>query len=291
MQSVAAALTMVRDDLFFLALWVAYYGGLLGRENCTVVNHGRSPEVAALAEGCNIIGLPAAPRSDFDVKRWRLLNHVLQGLRCYYDHVIVGDVDELVVVDPQHGGTLLDLLRRSPQRQVLTPVGLEVIHRRDREKDPIAGKVLGPRRHVRVAPHYAKPCILSSGVKIARGGHFSRSAQLNTPQGLYLLHLKFCDFDAYCDAMDRRNRIAEEIGGKPRDVAVGRHWFRERRGDDQAVFDGFADLEEKQGFDLEWVRRDMHDSWAPRGDTGFWEFARPDYQVQYRLPDRFSGIA
>ena len=30
----AAAVTMVRDDLFFLRAWLDHYGAMLGRENC-----------------------------------------------------------------------------------------------------------------------------------------------------------------------------------------------------------------------------------------------------------------
>ena len=37
-------------------------------------------------------------------------------------------------------------------------------------------------------------------------------------------------------------------------------------------------------------RRKMQRSFKPRGDTGFWEFARPDYNEQHELPDRFLGL-
>ena len=94
MQSTVAVVTMVRDDAFFLERWVGYYGGLFGRENCYVVNHGRGDEVARIAEGCNIFGIPGDPHPNFDMKRWRLLNNLVAGLRSYYKWVIVGDVDK-----------------------------------------------------------------------------------------------------------------------------------------------------------------------------------------------------
>ena len=68
----AAALTMVRDDTFYLKAWLRYYGGMFGRENCYIVNHGRGIEVAQLADGCNIIGIPGDPHPNFDMKRWRM---------------------------------------------------------------------------------------------------------------------------------------------------------------------------------------------------------------------------
>ncbi|MBN9889627.1 glycosyltransferase family 2 protein [Salipiger abyssi] len=290
MQSVAAAVTMVRDDAFFLKAWAGYYGRLLGRENCYVVNHGRGEEVARLAEGCNIIGIPGDPHANFDMKRWRLLNNLVAGLRSYYNHVIVGDIDELVALDPAEGVSLLDWLADKPLRRVLTPLGLEVIHRIDLEPEVLGDTILGPRRHVRLAPHYSKPCVVSLGTKIARGGHFTQASKLFTPDPLYLFHLKYCDLATYVETMNRRNRVTEEVGVGVKEAAIGRHWFAEARGEDRAVFEAFAGLEMQEGFDLGWVRKRMQRSWKPRGDTGFWQFDRPDYDLQYRLPERFFGL-
>ena len=207
-----------------------------------------------------------------------------------HDHVIVGDVDELVVVDPAAGVSLLDFLRDQPIRRVLTPVGLEVVHRVADEPAPIEDHILGPRRHVRLAPHYSKPCVVSQGVKIARGGHFTQADKLHTPDELLLLHLKFCDFDNYARVMDHRNAVTEAVGVGVRDASIGRHWFAEARGEDRAVFEGFAELEMQEGFDLGWVRKRMHRTWKARGETGYWQFDRPDHALQYRLPERFTGL-
>jgi Glycosyl transferase family 2 len=285
-----AVITMVRDDAFFLTAWLRHYGGMFGRENCYIINHGRGSQVAELAEGCNIVGIPGDPHKNFDMKRWRLLNNMVMALRCYYSHVIVGDVDELVVMDPESGTDLAGYLADAPERRVLTPLGLEVIHRVDIEAEQITDTILGPRRHVRPAPHYSKPCVVSAGTKIARGGHFTQYQKLHTPDHMYLLHLKFCDAQAYSEAMNRRNDVTAEIGANFKDASIGRHWFATERGEDGAVFDAFAELEMQDGFEMGPLRRKMHRTWRARGDTGFWEFARPEYKTQYKLPERFSGV-
>lgn len=289
MQTVAAV-TMVRDDAFFLKAWLRHYGEMFGRENCYVVNHGRGAQVAALAEGCNIIGIPGDPHKNFDVKRWGLLNNIVGGLRRYYRHVIVGDVDELVIRDPDAGGSLMAFLETAPEGRVLTPLGLEIIHRIDVEPDPIAEHIIGPRRHVRPAPHYSKPCIISAPVKIARGGHFTQSSKLFTPDDLYLMHLKFCDYDAYSAVMDHRNQVTADVQSSPKEAAIGRHWFAEARGNDRAVFEAFAALDMVDGFDMRPLRRKMHRTFKPRGETGYFQFDRPDYGTQYVLPERFVGV-
>lgn len=264
----AAAVTMVRDDLFFLRAWLDHYGAMLGRENCYIINHGYGAEVAELAQGCNIMGIPGDPHKNFDVKRWGMLNSLLGGLRKYFRHVIVGDVDELVVVDPAAGKNLLQYLEEAPEKQVLTPVGLEVIHRIDLEPEPITDRIIGPRRFVRPAPHYSKPCIVSAASKLSRGGHFAQHPKLHAPVELYLFHLKFCDLNQYAGAMDRRNAITAEMGDHIKGTAIGRHWFGAARGEDREMFEGFADLTLEEGFDLGFIRKRMHRSFRPRGDTG-----------------------
>lgn len=289
MQTVAAV-TMVRDDAFFLRAWLRHYGQMFGRENCYVINHGRGAEVAALAEGCNVIGIPGDLHKNFDVKRWGLINSLVGGLRRYYRHVIVGDVDELVVVDPEAGVDLREWLESAAENRVYTPVGLEVIHRIDCEPEPAEACILGPRRHVRLAPHYSKPCIVSTPAKLSRGGHFAQYPKLHAPDPLYLMHLKFCDFGTYAEVMDRRNAVTADVAGTVKDTAIGRHWFSQERGEDREVFEAFTTLEMQDGFDLAWVRRRMQRSFGPRGDTGYYAFKRPDYAQQYRLPERFNGL-
>ena len=285
-----AVVTLVRDDAFFLRAWLAHYGEMFGRQNCYVINHGYGDEVAELAKGCNIIGIPGDPHKNFDVKRWGLLNNLVGGLRKYYRHVIMGDVDELVIVDPRAQMNLLQFLEAAPEKGVLTPLGLELIHRVDIEHEVITDKIIGPRRYVRPAPHYSKPCIISAAAKIARGGHFTQYPKLHTPDDLYLLHLKFCDVDQYTGAMDRRNEITREMGDDIKGTSIGRHWFSEERGEDREMFEGFADLKLEEGFELGFMRKRMQRSFKARGETGFYEFNRPSFDTQYQLPERFVGV-
>jgi hypothetical protein len=286
----AAAVTMVRDDVFFLRAWLRHYGETLGRQNCYVINHGYGSQVAEIAQGCNIIGIPGDPHKNFDVKRWGLLNNLVGGLRKYYRHVIVGDVDELVVVDPGRGQNLLQYLEAAPEKRVLTPLGLEVIHRVDQEREPVGECILGPRRYVRPAPHYSKPCVVSSAVKLSRGGHFSQYPKLHTPDELYLFHLKFCDIEQYASAMDRRNAVTQAMGDDIKGTAIGRHWFAAARGEDREMFERFAALRLEDGFDLGFMRRRMHRTFKARGDTGYYEFNRREIDTQYKLPERFVGV-
>lgn len=290
MQSIACAITMVRDDSFFLKIWLDYYGRELGPENCYVINHGREAEVAELAAEANVIGIPGDTHRNFDGRRWRMLNGFVSGLRSYYKHVIVGDVDELVVMDPERNLSLLEFLDLRRPKRVFTPLGLEVIHRVDIEQQPINDRVLGPRRHIRLAPHYSKPCILSVNATISRGGHYTDYDQMLSPDPLYLFHLKYCDMTNYQEVLNRRNALVDDIGEQdPNAVGVGGHWFKSNRSEDRAVFEAFADYDMQEGFDMAPYREEMSRGFRPRPNTEFYEFPIKNRQTQFRVPDRFVG--
>jgi hypothetical protein len=290
MKGSPAAVTMVRDDLFFLRRWISHYGGLFGRENLYIVNHGHGAAVAAEAEGCNLVGIPQGDVSQFDKQRWRLLNGIVNGLLPYFTHVIVGDVDELVVLDPATGQDLAGWLAAQPRGSVLTPLCLELVHDRATETETIGPHILGPRRYARTLLKYCKPCVISTQTHLSRGGHFASEPRLSCPDPLYLFHLKYCDFATYSDTMTARNRVAAATGTQAAKSHVGRHWFAEFRGEDAAIFDSFARLPADDSFDFSALRQGMRNSFGPRGDSGFFQFDIRDRPNRHRIPDRFFGL-
>lgn len=253
-----AAVTIIQDDAFFLSLWLRHYESQIGRGNCYVISYGASQDQIDMALGCNITRLPVETTATGDRKPWKILRNFASALGFYHTHVIVGAVDELVLADPDSGGGLAHVLGNMAGGQVLTPLGLELIHRVDCEAEPIGDTLLGPRRHVRPAPGYSKPCVLSSPTSLSRGGRFGDNKVLKTPSELLLLRLRYCD-RSHSDQPD-------------------------------SLFDGFANLDMQAGFDLDPLRRRMHQTWERRGNTEFWQFAQPDHGTQYRLPDRFLGL-
>ncbi|MDG1066858.1 MAG: hypothetical protein P8P40_00570, partial [Sulfitobacter sp.] len=59
--------------------------------------------------------------------------------------------------------------------------------------------------------------------------------------------------------------------------------------EDRETFEAFAELKMQEGFDFAFMRKRMHRSFKARGDMGYFEFNRPDYDTQYELPERFIG--
>ncbi len=280
---------MVRDDETFLRIWAGHYGRLFGMRSLFVVSHGDSDMVRDTAAGANILPIPYEPDPRFDAKRWQLLNHIAQGLRLYHDRVIVGDVDEIVLADPAQG-TLAGILARHRKARALTPFGLELVHRPAEEPASFEAPILRARTHVRIAPLYAKPCLIRGDVRLSRGGHYATSPRLVMPAGLYLLHLKHADRALCAATADRRNATAAATGvARPRDAMIGRHWFAGSR-NDAADFAAIDAAEIRGGFGFAAERQAMAQSWAPRPGTPFFEFKLAEDPALYRLPERFRGL-
>jgi hypothetical protein len=287
MKQPAAVVTMVKDDYVFLRKWVAYYGGCFGRKALHVVNHGGDPEVDRIADGCNVIHIPGDFDGSFDAKRWRFLSNLTNALRSYYEFVICGDVDEYLVVDPQTGLTLPEFLRKRNGRMVLTPIGIEVVHRAGEEPEDIEPTILGARRFGRYSSLYCKPCATSTAIRFSRGGHYSDHAELKVFRNLYLFHMKYCDRPLTVETKRRRAALAESTldaaGNKTSKLSD--RWF----GEDAGELDTLAALPVRADFDLAPRVAEMEQSWGPR-EGGFFHFRKLVGNELYTIPDRFAGI-
>lgn len=284
-----AVVTICRDDKFLLERWISYYGSLFGRSSLYVISHGDTEMVRETAKGCNVFPVPDIETDKFTMLHWRTKNALLNGLRQWFEHVIVCDVDEFIVVDPASGLTLKTWLDTAPTRTVYTAFGLELVHLRSKEVEPVTSHIIGPRMYAQVALHYAKPCIISHPTHLGRGGHYAEYNKLNLPEFLYLFHMRYCDFDLYQTTLDRRNsfiEVQQAVGDQ--DLQTNPKWFKENR-KDQATFDAFEQRPIAKDFDLNHIRADMHASWSPRNDN-LWHFQRPEYDEVYKLPARFAGV-
>lgn len=290
MQSKVAVITTVRDDDFFLKKWVDYYGGFFGREALYVINHGNQDAVRQIAAGCNLFPIPDKDTSNFNIRRWRTQNGLLSALRQWYAHVIVCDVDEFIVVDPDTGHDLGSwLLNVAKGGRVRTALGLEILHLRDREPEGVEHAILGPRRHAQLNPWYSKPCVISHPARLSRGGHYATWDKLDAPDFLYLFHMKYCDFDLYVDMLDRRRDMVKAAGvTEMKEKKTKAVWFEETR-DDAAVFAPFEAREVDETWDFQEYRKYMRKTFTHRNNE-LYHFKRKGSDKLFKLPERFAGI-
>lgn len=96
-----AAITMARNDEFFLSRWVKYYGRELGIENLYIILDGTDQNAPKNAKGVNIIKIPHTEMSRAAGDKYRIgkISDLANDLFKKYDIVIGCDSDEFLIVE------------------------------------------------------------------------------------------------------------------------------------------------------------------------------------------------
>lgn len=290
-KSPLGVMTMVYQDYDLLRNWVGYYKKQVGLENLYVLSHGNDPEHRRIAAGANIINIPRDPSMfQLDRRRWFLNGQFTNGFLRYYNWMITGDVDEIVVLDPEQGSSLVEYLHRyeSPKApKSICPFGIEIVHNPEIETEALDDEqlILGKRRLFRLNANYAKPCIVRSDVNFTIGGHANNHQPRFLDDHLYLMHLRFYDFELSCGRLKGRAVLRKDIYDKP-DVKKKDSWAKS--------IDTYKRLacQEPQDTTIDFpeFRAAMRDKAQHLHDGKVTFFGGGRSKELYRLPERFTGI-
>ena len=197
-----AALTMARNDGFFLSRWLRYYAGELGAENLFVLLDGLDQELpdAERYPGVNVTSLPhpSLPRAKGDKYRIAQLNALAAKLLSDegYDIAIGTDCDEFIVVDPLLDQPLADYLSTTAFPIGLSPLGIDLGQRLPQEPTLAPGRsILAQRRYGVLSPRYTKASIKATPTPWGSGFHRFRQHGYTIAANLYLIHTGNCDLE------------------------------------------------------------------------------------------------
>jgi hypothetical protein len=211
-----AAVTMFYNEPEYLPIWLRYYASQLGRENCFLVDHGSDLPGARAHAGTNIFRLPRSPQDEN--QRVRAISTLVNYLLNYYDWVIYGDTDEIVVADPTQYNGLVDFCSRQ-RSGCISCVGLNLHHCPVDEPDfDVAKSVLEQRSWVRFVSPMCKPIITSDPVHWGRGFH-SASAPV-TFENVFLFHLRYFDLKIGLKRLGRTRNIERKT---EKDMLAAQH--------------------------------------------------------------------
>ena len=191
-----AAITMARDDEFFLSRWIAYYGKNFGTENLYILLDGDDQKIPANAGKAHITKLSHVPmsRSAGDKYRINKLSQLAHDLLKKYDIVIGCDTDEFLVVDPKTKQTLSQYLSNKKIYTSLSGLGLDVGQHLRKEKtlDKNA-PFLEQREYALLSTRYTKPVVINKPVVWGSGFHSIKRHNFHIDKNLYLLHFGAID--------------------------------------------------------------------------------------------------
>lgn len=194
-----AAITMARNDEFFLNRWIKYYGGELGEENLYIYLDGLDQKIPSGAGRANITKLPhkEEERQRGDKTRILLLSDLEKKLFADgYDIVIGCDCDEFLVVNPKLNMTLQQYLSGIHAHTTVSGLGLDV--GQDLNSEPaldMNAPFLTQRKYALLSTRYTKPVVLFRPATWGSGFHSVKGHNFHIDKNLYLLHFGSVDLD------------------------------------------------------------------------------------------------
>ncbi len=236
-----AAITMARNDTFFLSRWIEYYGKQFGAENLYIYLDGTDQEIPDNAGAAHVKKLPHTDmsRAAGDKYRIGLMSDLAAELLKTYDIVIGCDCDEFLMVDPACGVSLAEYLADKKINTTVSGLGLDVGQHMKYEKALDRTKpFLVQRSYALLSTRYTKPVVINRAVRWGSGFHSINGHNFHIDKNLYLLHFGAVDMDmllakAAARGADWVNHLRRRGNGTINDVsqrrARGEKWMQVAR--------------------------------------------------------------
>lgn len=193
-----AAITMARNDDFFLSRWIEYYGAQFGTENLYIYLDGLDQNIPENAGNAHITKLPHTDmsRSAGDKYRIEKISTLANKLLKTYDIIIGCDADEFLIVDPKINMSLHEYLSQKKINTTLSGLGLDVGQHLIQETSLDTSKpFLEQRGFALLSTRYTKPVIINRPVTWGSGFHRIKGHNFHIDKNLYLLHFGAIDMD------------------------------------------------------------------------------------------------
>ena len=271
------AVTMVRNDDFYLRKWVEYYGRELGRENLYILFDGTDQSVPDFCLGANTRMLERKQGSvvEGDRRRIGLLNGLAAELLERYDIVIGTDADEYIVADPAVSSSLADYLSSAESGPCLSPLGIDLGQKMGEEGDIDPDRpFLSQRRYGLIGTRYTKASIISGPVRWGMGFHRVKGHNFHIGKGLYLFHCGYFDMKRIQDRFSDKDRLADG-------------WERHMKKRSRTI--RVVTEKPARDFDL-WTARARRIQTLVRPPYAWNKPAMFNLDIVVRIPDRFKNI-
>ncbi len=198
-----AAITMARNDEFFLNRWIKYYGEQIGEKNLYIYLDGLDQETPRDAGNANITKLQHTDmsRSAGDKYRIKLLSDLAKKLFADGYEIVIGcDADEFLIVDPDVSASLAEYLSELDIKTTVSGLGLDVgQHLKHESALDINQPFLTQRRFAFLSSRYTKPVVINKPVQWGSGFHSIHGHNFHIDKNLYLLHFGAVDMNMLLD--------------------------------------------------------------------------------------------
>ena len=273
-----AALTMARNDDFYLRKWVEYYGSQLGRENLYIFLDGLDQVVGDYCAGTHAVAVEKIGSQVIEAEKGRL--RFLSGkaaelLAGGYDLVIGVDADEFIIADPKLGMSLPEYLSSLKIKDSISALGLDFGQKigeeeEIREDEPF----LHQRHYAQLGTRYTKPSIIAKPLVWGSGFHRIKGHNFHIAKDLYLFHFGYFDLA----------RIQARYTDKDRmDQGWGEHMHKRSR--------TIRLVTEKKALDFDrWTKFARRCQTVCRPPYAWNKPGMMELKIVVRIPDRFRDL-
>lgn len=207
------AITMVRNDEFYLRRWVEYYGTQLGRDNLRIYFDGEDQQVPSFCDGVYTELKPRIPGMVVKAEKERLSFLSYQAERLMkeegYDIVIGTDADEFLVVDPDTGKSLREYLASISINVSVSGLGVDVGQHLDLETAvDDSQSFLSQRSYAYLCSRYTKPSVIAAPVRWGSGFHRIKGHGYHIDRNLFLFHFGSIDLEMIKDRMTNSDLLS-----------------------------------------------------------------------------------
>ena len=206
------AITMIRNEEFFLPKWIEYYGNQLGEKNLYVYLDGADQSIPENNWEAHIIPCERIPGQVVSAEKRRLnllSTEAARLLKEGYDMVIGVDVDEFLVVDPTLNTTLEEYLSTIKCNPSVSGLGLDVGQHLGLETEIDGSRpFLNQRKYAVLSARYTKPSVISQPVQWGSGFHRVKGHNYRIDKNLYLFHFGCIDLKMIEDRFKDKDRLA-----------------------------------------------------------------------------------
>ena len=206
-----AAITMARNDEFFLTRWIEYYGREIGESNLYIYLDGVDQPIPANAGKANVIHRERVVEHVVAAEKRRLgfLSDVAAELLKTYDIIIGVDADEFLVVDPSCGKSLQTYLSEIDINPCVSGLGMDIGQHLNNEATLNYQKpFLKQREYAYLSTRYTKPSVISKPVRWGSGFHRVKGHNFRIDPNLYLFHFGSVDMEMIRMRFQDKDRMA-----------------------------------------------------------------------------------
>ena len=273
-----AALTMARNDDFYLRKWVEYYGGQLGRENLYIFLDGLDQVVGDYCAGTHAVAVEKIGSQVIEAEKGRL--RFLSGkaaelLAGGYDLVIGVDADEFIIADPKLGMSLPEYLSSLKIKDSISALGLDFGQKigeeeEIREDEPF----LHQRHYAQLGTRYTKPSIIAKPLVWGSGFHRIKGHNFHIAKDLYLFHFGYFDLARIQGRYEDKDRM---------DQGWGKHMQKRSR--------TIRLVTEKKALDFDrWTKFARRCQTVCRPPYAWNKPGMMELKIVVRIPDRFRDL-